>query len=492
MPRVCVDCRRAHPDEESRCPLHGTELREVSRIDPELGQVLGNHVVLERLATGGSATVFRALRRSDGAEEALKVSPPTLWQTDRDVERFLRSAELARRLEGEGIVRVFDYGQEPDGTCWLAMERLEGRTLEEAFGQDGLPFPVARVLDLGAQILDAVQRVHDGGLVHRDLKPGNVFLLAGTPERVRLLDFGLVRHLEDHGPRLTLAGTALGTPLYMSPEQGRGLPGGVPTDLYAVGVILFEMITGETPHQDSSAIRLLLKKNTEEAPRIGEVAPDRNVPRDLEDLVSSLLDRDPSRRPTSAARVRDRLRQIAAALPAREEGGAVGTRKAPESKFRRPTRPIRGATAGPGSLRAVRFSPRLRMGDPELDAHHEHLCEVANEVLGQGLHLEAGRLDRLLGEVSLHAGVHFRQEEALMDRISWAEGPIHREAHVRLEQELESLLSLRRARPDHPEVGERFRLFLMHMMHHVQVLDAHLAESLQRDPPGPVPEGIGK
>jgi len=501
VPRVCIDCRRAYGEGDSLCPVHRTQLREVARIDPEMGQVLGRHVVLERLATGGSAMVYRALRRPDGIEVALKVSPPSLWQTDREVERFLRSAELARRLGGEGVVRVFDYGQDPDGTCWLAMELLQGRTLAEAFQQDGLPFPVARVLDLGAQVLDAVQRVHEGGLVHRDLKPGNIFLLAGSPERVRLLDFGLARNLEDRGPRLTLAGTALGTPLYMSPEQGRGLPGGVPTDLYAVGVILFEMITGETPHQDASAIRLLLKKNTEDAPRIGEVAPERGVPRELEDLVSSLLDRDPARRPPGAAEVRDRLREIRASLPSREGGEVTGIRKAPESKFRRPTRPIRGTaqTSAPehrsgesGALRMVRFSPRLVLGEPDLDRDHESLCEVANEALGQGRNLESSRLLQLLEEVSRHLIPHFRQEEALMERVAWGEGPLHREAHRRLEQELESLLALRHVRSDHPDLGDRFRLFLVHMMHHIQVLDGHLAESLQRTRPGSALDGIGK
>lgn len=492
MVKVCLACRRPYPDTETVCPVHGDRLWEVSRLDPDLGRVLGNHMILETLAVGGSATVYRAVRLSDGLEEALKVSPPSLWQTDREVERFLRSAELARRLAGEGIVRVFDYGQEADGTCWLAMERLEGRTLAEAFEQDGLPFPIRRVLDLGIQVLDAVQRVHDGGLIHRDLKPGNIFLLTGNPEQVRLLDFGLARNLEDRGPRLTLAGTALGTPLYMSPEQGRGLPGGVPTDLYAVGVILFEMLTGETPHKDSSAIRLLLKKNSEDAPRIQDVVPDRALPPDLEDLVSALLDRNPANRPASAAEVRDRLRAIAMSVSSDlEEGRGVG-RKAPESKFRRPTRPMRGTGAGAGALRAVRFPPRLRMGDPELDAHHEHLCEVANEVLGQGQPLDTKRLARLLDETSLNLSAHFRQEEALMEQMDWPEGPIHRESHRRMEQELESIQDLRRSRPDHPEIRERFRLFLMHMMHHVQVLDGHLADALQRNPRSAPIDAIGK
>jgi tetratricopeptide (TPR) repeat protein len=269
------------------------------------------------------ASVHRAVDVSTGRLVALK---RLRKQGDpAHVSRFQREAQLLRRLDHPNIVQyvAHDPGHDPP---WLAMELVEGRDLRARMRRGRLDVPTA--IAIARDVAAALEAMHEAGLVHRDLKPENVVIVEDDAgPRAKLLDLGVARDVSDEATALTTEGTLLGTPYYMSPEQARGPMVDARTDLWSLGVVLFEMLGGAPPFSGSSAAAVLAKILVGDVPRLASVRPD--VPASLDDLVAELLERDPAARPSSAMATRLRLASIAS-----DHGGrAVETRARREKRL---------------------------------------------------------------------------------------------------------------------------------------------------------------
>ncbi len=259
--------------------------------DPRIGQVIGERYrIVARLGAGGMGVVYRAEHTLMDKPFAVKLLHAELGGSEELALRFEREAKSASRLDHPNIIRVTDFGREADGTLFLVMELLEGPPLSEVLAE-ARRLPLGRAVALVAQILDALAHAHALGVVHRDLKPDNVIVSSrpGWTEQAKLLDFGIAKLVggdegTDAGPTLTRAGTIFGTPAYMAPEQITGEPLDARADLYAVGVVLFELLTGRCPFVADDLAGLLGKHLSEAPPRLSDAAPDLAFP-DALDLV---------------------------------------------------------------------------------------------------------------------------------------------------------------------------------------------------------------
>ncbi len=260
------------------------------------GDVIANRFVIERLAgTGGMGAVYRARDRIAGEAVALKILPA--GQT-RDAARFIREAITLSELKHPAIVRYVAHGVTPRDELYLAMEWLEGEDLLERLTTTGLT--IAESVRVVTRVAQALALVHARGIVHRDLKPTNLWLQNGDIHKVKLLDFGIARF--GHIKRLTVTGVLLGTPGYMAPEQARAEAVIDPrADIFALGCVLFECLTGRPAFAAESLLPLLAKILLEDVPPISELCV--GVPDALEDLVARMLSKDPAARPRDGAAV---------------------------------------------------------------------------------------------------------------------------------------------------------------------------------------------
>ena len=235
---------------------------------------------------------------------ALKVLAPELSRRSDLVARFLQEARSASRIGHENVIDIMDFGQSPDGLVYIAMEFLDGKDLGEIVrGKGAMPWPEAREIVL--QICRALRAAHDRGIVHRDMKPENIFLIQreGQPHFVKILDFGIakVMGLDPNGPRLTRTGMIFGTPEYMAPEQAEGKDTDHRADIYAVGCIMYHLITGQTPFVAESFMTMLTKHLMEEPVPPSARRPDLVVTPEMDALVLKALEKDRDHRWQSMA-----------------------------------------------------------------------------------------------------------------------------------------------------------------------------------------------
>lgn len=247
--------------------------------------------VLSRIGAGGMAEVFCAQDQSLGRKVALKLLYERFASDAEFVERFRREASSAASLQHPNVVGIYDRGRW-DGTYYIAMEYLPGRTLKELIQQDG-PIDHVRAIDLTIQILKAARFAHRRGIVHRDLKPHNV--IVDDEDRAKVTDFGIARA---GASDMTETGSIMGTAQYLSPEQAQGHAVSPRSDLYSVGVILFELLTGNVPFESESAVSIALKHVSELPP--APTAFDPSIPPELEAIVLWALEKDPAHRPQDA------------------------------------------------------------------------------------------------------------------------------------------------------------------------------------------------
>ncbi|MFB8235267.1 protein kinase [Kitasatospora purpeofusca] len=282
------------------------------------GYSLGNgRYVLQRvLGEGGMASVHLAYDSVLDRQVALKSMHAELGRDDSFKERFRREAQAVARLEHPNIVTVYDSGEDiaPDGssTPYIVMQLIDGKGLRdainEAVGQHGA-MPVEEALRVTIGVLNALEASHDMGLVHRDIKPGNVMF--DRKGNVKVMDFGIARALESGVTSMTQTGMVVGTPQYLSPEQALGKPVDARSDLYSVGVMLFEMITGQLVFDGDSAFSIAYKHVQEEPPAPSTVNP-RLAPA-VDGFVATALRKDPAHRFPSAAAMRDEAERLIAA-----------------------------------------------------------------------------------------------------------------------------------------------------------------------------------
>src|ERR1017187_2223464 len=238
--------------------------------DPLIGRVINDRFKINALiARGGMGKVYRAEQAPLGRVCALKVLNPS-YAGDQDPEfhkRFFLEASIASKLTHPNTVTIFDYGRTEDDVYYMAMEYLEGHTLHRAIREAG-HFPEERTAHIARQICRALREAHSLGVIHRDLKPANIFLVehGDEPDFVKVLDFGLVKNLADNGGDLTQTGMFMGSPKYMAPEQIRGDRVDARTDVYALGIILCEMLTGKVPFDRPTSVNILMAHMNEDAP----------------------------------------------------------------------------------------------------------------------------------------------------------------------------------------------------------------------------------
>jgi len=271
-------------------------VREVS-----VGERLDQFEVTELIARSGMASIFKATDTLSGATVALKV--PYL-QFESDVvfyERFRREEQIGQRLDHPNIIKVLKPVRK--SRMYLAMEYFEGVSLR-ALMRDKQPFDPARALHFARQICDALIYMHAQRVVHRDLKPENI--LVGSDDQIKIMDFGIA--LDESARRLTWAGlsTTVGTPDYMAPEQVSGRRGDVRTDIYSLGMILYEMLTGNLPYSGANVYAAMKAKSSEDPPRLTEFVPD--IDPGLEEIVLHAIERLPRNRYASAAEMMEDLR----------------------------------------------------------------------------------------------------------------------------------------------------------------------------------------
>src|SRR5688500_4273670 len=266
------------------------------------GEVVEDRFELERVAgSGGMGTVYRAIDRTSGVPVAFKV----LRSASSDAAgRFAREVRILSGLRHPGIVRYIADGRTHDDELWLAMEWLEGENLSHRLTSGGLS--ATDSVELVRRVAEALGAAHERGVIHRDLKPSNLFLVDGDLERVKVLDFGVARMADASATR---TGVMIGTPGYMAPEQARGERNvGARSDVFALGCLLFECLTGKPPFVGDNVMAILAKVLLEDAPRVGIVRPE--LPEALDDLVARTLSKTPEQRPRDGTQLAAELAAI--------------------------------------------------------------------------------------------------------------------------------------------------------------------------------------
>ncbi len=332
--KVCPTCGLQYQDDQDRCFVDNAALEPMA--DPNIGKTLaGRYLVESPIGVGGMAVVYRARHTLVDRPVAVKIMSQQMARDKSLRERFRREAKNAAALAHPNIIEIYDYGETEDGSPFMVMELLDGAPLSHLIGMG--PMDPGRVASLGLQMSKGLARAHDFDVIHRDLKPENIFICNGGPGReiVKLLDFGIARSM--HDSRLTNAGEIFGTPQYMAPERITSIDAGPAADLYALGIILFEMLTGRLPFQAEEITGFFIKHMQEPPPKPSEIVP--QCPRRLEELILRMMAKTPDGRPVDAHQV---IKELQALVP--KGGPAVSPISAT------PSRPIVAPTLPPTTL----------------------------------------------------------------------------------------------------------------------------------------------
>ncbi|MFL5356019.1 serine/threonine-protein kinase [Archangium sp.] len=323
------------------------EWESTVRKDILVGQRIGEYVVRRRIGSGGMGVVYEGEHPVIGRKVAIKIIRPDTSEGIRSRD-LVGEARAASAIRHRGIIDIFGFGTLPGIGQYLVMEYLNGRPLDEVI-MDRAPMQAAEVIRLITEVLGALSAAHAVGVIHRDLKPGNIFVVleSNGSEYVKVLDFGLAKQgaTPHSATPQTRASMIVGTPEYMAPEQACGQPVSPRTDLYAVGVILFEMLTGRLPFRGDSPMHVAIQQVQAQPPRPSSLVD--GLPAELEALILRLLAKEPEQRPASADAVARELKAMAKTLAAEmtQLSGFARTLPEPEPPSVRP--PARQEAAAP-------------------------------------------------------------------------------------------------------------------------------------------------
>lgn len=288
-----------------------------------------------RLGAGAFGIVYRGSQLTIDRNVAIKILNREASQSEGLVKRFQNEARIISKLRHPNTLKLIDFGRTPDGRLYIVTELLLGKPLDAVLA-DG-PLSDRATLEIGAQICNSLIEAHEQGIIHRDLKPENVFIeQVGTQQLVKVLDFGIAK-LGEH-TKMTATGQIFGTPHYMSPEQGRGEQVDLRSDLYSLGILLYELITGDVPFAGTTPMSILLKHQQTTPKPLREILGEAPLHPPLESIVHRLLEKQADDRYESAVALKHALKQAAASLDSPSEGTIVLSEQRPD--FRGPPVPV--------------------------------------------------------------------------------------------------------------------------------------------------------
>jgi hypothetical protein len=274
-----------------------------------LGKRVAEWEIVSCLGGGGMGVVYEG-KASDGSRVAVKTLKPAFANDTELVGRFLGEARALKAISHRAMVDILSIGKLDDGTHYMVMEFLEGRTFEDVIKR-GAPLDVREVMTWMVEVLDALETVHAAGVIHRDLKPSNLFLArTGVGPQVKLIDFGIAKHTGSSGkgaPK-TLVSAIVGTPDYMSPEQVNGADVTAASDLYALGCVMYEMVTGKVPFGEESSVKKMLMHVERPAPRASKLQ--KTLPKGVDDLIAWTMSKSPGERPPNARALKERILDV--------------------------------------------------------------------------------------------------------------------------------------------------------------------------------------
>lgn len=320
--KQCPQCGAPTEETDRFCSACGHNLERddpSSPGDPLLGRTIGGAYLLQDLlGVGGMGRVYKGVQNMLGRTVAVKVIHPHLLGDEQTVARFYNEARAASRLNHPDSVGIIDFGRTEDGILYLVMEHLAGKDLATVLAEEG-PLPFKRICKILRRVLAALGEAHALQVIHRDLKPENIIVQKGRKgdEVVKVVDFGLATITGPGASSITTPGLVCGTPDYMSPEQGRGDELDGRSDLYSVGVMLFEMLTDRLPYNDETPTKVVLRHIHDPIPDPRKIAPQRRIPDPLAEITLKALSKDPAQRFQSADEMDDAIRRAEESLESR-------------------------------------------------------------------------------------------------------------------------------------------------------------------------------
>jgi eukaryotic-like serine/threonine-protein kinase len=393
--KICPTCAELYPMDAAFCPLDGTPLKRST--DPYLGRTLaGRYRLIRRLGVGGMAVVYLARHVMIERLSAIKILRQEMGMNAGHRERFLREARAVNRINHPNIVEITDVG-EADGLVFLVMEYVAGETLARVLSTGPLAWP--RAASLARQIASALARAHHAGVIHRDLKLDNVLIVPGPPddpsgETAKLTDFGIAKVLD--APSLTLGEQTFGTPGYVAPEILLGEPFDARSDLYSLGIVLYEMLAGKLPFAAVTRAELLVVPLR--AAPIPLLANAPAIPPELADLVMRMIERRPEARPADAVLVHEALTDFVRRSQAPLSAPLVEA-AAPVAEDRRPSEPA--SSIGDRGTRELERSPTLEIRS----RWHAAIVEVEAKIARAAKH-GAGKADAVRRATELTGVAH--------------------------------------------------------------------------------------
>jgi serine/threonine protein kinase len=301
--RFCGQCGTELNPSEAPTETIRTSVREIKRGS----LVAGRYEVVEEIGTGGMGNVYKVFDQKIHEMIALKLIKPEIGTDKTIIERFSRELKTARRIAHRNVCRMFDIGEEA-GTHFITMEFVTGEDLRSLIKRIG-QLSVGKTIDIAKQVCEGLAEAHVLGIVHRDLKPQNIMI--DREGKSKIMDFGIARFIRTKG--VTITGTIIGTPEYMSPEQAEGKEADQRSDLYSLGIILFEALTGKVPFEGDTPLSIALKHKTEAPPDPRQLNP--QIPEDLNGLILKCLEKDKEKRYQTAAEIIAELDKIEKGIP---------------------------------------------------------------------------------------------------------------------------------------------------------------------------------
>ncbi|WP_058867925.1 serine/threonine-protein kinase [Chloracidobacterium thermophilum] len=309
----CVICGKEFHDQMRFCPFDGGALETIEQ-DAFIGQTLdGKYCIEAKIGEGGMGAVYRARHVLMDTQLAIKVLHPSLVSDATSVARFQREAQAMARIRHSNAIAVTDFGVTEDQINYIVMELFEGESLRKVLEREK-KLPYATAIAIARQVCGALEAAHRSGVIHRDIKPENIFL-SPQPDGsyfVKVIDFGIAKIVTDTskgGPPLTRQGMIIGSPHYLSPEQCTGQELDARSDIYSLGIVLFEMLTGQVPFTAVTPVAVALLHANEPPPSLRKLNPE--IPKALDDLVMSALAKSKTDRPASARELAEELARVA-------------------------------------------------------------------------------------------------------------------------------------------------------------------------------------